>query len=61
MTERIYLDHQATTPIDTRVLEAMMPFLKEEYGNPHSTHSFGWSASEAVSNAKRDLAALIGA
>ena len=61
MTKRIYLDHQATTPIDARVLEAMMPFLKEEYGNPHSTHAFGWSASEAVASAKRDLAALIGA
>lgn len=61
MTKRIYLDHQATTPIDARVLEAMMPFLKEEYGNPHSTHAFGWSASEAVASAKRDVASLIGA
>ena len=61
MKKRIYLDHQATTPIDARVLEAMMPFLREEYGNPHSTHAFGWSASEAVANAKRDLASLIGA
>ena len=45
----MYFDYQATTPVDYRVLDAMMPYMTELYGNPHSkTHKFGWDSSEAV-------------
>ncbi len=58
----IYLDNQATTPTDPRVVEAMLPFFTERFGNPHSTHhAFGWDAEEAVEKARGQLAALIGA
>lgn len=58
----IYMDYQATTPLDKRVLGAMMPYLTEHFGNPHSTtHSFGWMAEEAVEKARRQIADLIGA
>ena len=58
----IYMDYQATTPLDPRVLDAMMPFLTENFGNPHSTtHSFGWYAEEAVTKARGQIARLIGA
>lgn len=44
-----YFDYQATTPIDYRVLDAMMPYLTQHYGNPHSkTHQFGWDSSTAI-------------
>ena len=44
-----YFDYQATTPIDYRVLDAMMPYLTDFYGNPHSkTHKFGWDSSKAI-------------
>ncbi len=59
---RIYLDHHATTPVDPRVLEAMLPFLGERFGNPASRHHlFGWEANEAVDRARSQVAALIGA
>lgn len=63
MTEQpIYLDYQATTPMDDRVFEAMRPFLAEAFGNPHSIqHSHGLAASEAVEAARGALARLIGA
>lgn len=57
----IYLDNNATTPIDKRVLEAMMPFLTNEFANANSTHQFGVSAYEAVKNARKQVADLIGA
>jgi len=56
----IYLDMQATTPIDPRVLDAMMPHLTEGYGNPHSrTHVYGWEAMDAVEDARQKVADLI--
>jgi cysteine desulfurase len=57
----VYLDHQATTPVDPRVLEAMLPYLTSAYGNPSSTHAHGRMAAEAVRTARRQLRDLIGA
>ena len=61
MRERIYLDYQATTPLDPRVRDAMLPYLEDRFGNPHSEHVFGWETAEAVEDAARNVAALIGA
>lgn len=56
-----YLDYNATTPIDPRVLDAMLPFLKENFANPSSTHYFGTTINEAVKSARTQVADLIGA
>jgi cysteine desulfurase len=57
-----YLDLQATTPMDPRVLDAMLPFQISEFGNPHSrTHAYGWAAEAAVEEARAKIAHLIGA
>ena len=56
----IYLDNNATTKLDPRVLEAMMPFLTEEYGNPASNHAFGVSVNQKVREAREQVANLIG-
>ncbi|MBA2645778.1 MAG: aminotransferase class V-fold PLP-dependent enzyme, partial [Pyrinomonadaceae bacterium] len=58
---RVYMDHSATTPIDTRVVEAMLPFLTSKFGNASSVHFFGQEARAAVDRARRDVAALVGA
>lgn len=58
----IYLDHHATTPLDPRVLEAMLPFLRQEFGNASSaTHAYGWRAEAAVEDARESLARALGA
>jgi cysteine desulfurase len=58
----VYLDYQATTPLDRRVLDAMLPFFTEKFGNPHSvTHAYGREAEAAVEEARAEVAALIGA
>ena len=58
----IYLDNHATTPVDPRVVEAMLPFLTEAFGNPASrNHQFGWAAAAAVDNARKQVAKLINA
>jgi cysteine desulfurase len=61
-TRPIYLDMQATTPTDPRVLDAMLPFMTGLYGNPHSrTHAYGWETEKATEQAREHVAALIGA
>lgn len=58
---KVYLDNNATTPVAPRVLERMLPFLRERFGNPSSFHSFGSSVMEAVEEARANVAALLGA
>lgn len=57
---RVYLDHAATTPLHPQVLEAMLPYLKEVYGNPSSLHSWGIEARDAIEDARSLVASLIG-
>jgi cysteine desulfurase len=58
----VYLDHHATTPLDPRVLDAMLPYFTERFGNPHSAqHAYGWAAEHAVDAARAQVAGLIGA
>ena len=59
--DTIYLDHQASTPVDKRVLEAMLPFYDDSFGNPHSAdHILGWQAGQAVESAAAQVASLLG-
>jgi cysteine desulfurase len=58
---QIYLDYNATTPVDPTVLDAMLPYLREHFGNPSSTHSYGKTAHEAVERARAQVAELLGA
>ena len=59
MTEPIYLDYNATTPLDPAVVDAMEPYLREHFGNPSSDHLYGYRARSAVNNARERLAALL--
>jgi cysteine desulfurase len=62
MRTPIYLDYSATTPVDPRVIDAMLPYLREQFGNPASrSHSFGWDAERAVERARENVAELAGA
>src|ERR1044072_826458 len=58
---RVYLAHSATTPVDPRVVEAMLPYLTEKFGNASSVHFYGQEARAAVDRARREGAALVGA
>ena len=58
----IYMDNQATTPMDERVLTAMLPYFREQFGNAASrSHPYGWAAEEAVEQAREQIGKLIGA
>ena len=58
----IYMDNHATTPVDPRVLDAMLPYFREHFGNAASrSHAFGWSAEKASDEAREQVGALIGA
>lgn len=58
----IYLDYQATTPVDPRVLDEMIPYFNESFGNPHSSdHAMGWQANDAIERARQSIASRIGA
>ena len=61
MARPIYLDYNATTPVDPAVFDAMAPYFTEHFGNPSSGHAYGWIADEAVTVAREQLAGLIGA
>jgi cysteine desulfurase len=62
MQKPVYLDYHATTPVDPRALDAMIPYFSDEFGNPASRqHAYGWKAQEAVDRARGEIASLIGA
>ena len=58
----MYLDNQATTPTDPRVVDKMLPFLTNNFGNPHSkSHRYGWETEDACEEARENIAKVIGA
>jgi len=57
--KKIYLDYNATTPVDQRVVDAMLPYFSEKFGNASSDHVYGWDAGEAVENAREQIAGLL--
>jgi len=57
--KKIYLDYNATTPVDHRVVDAMLPYFTEKFGNASSDHVFGWDADEAVENSREQIAGLV--
>lgn len=61
MTQPIYLDYNATTPVASEVAAAMLPWIEERFGNPSSSHAYGLRARHAVAEARKQVAALIGA
>ncbi|MDD5405001.1 MAG: cysteine desulfurase family protein [Sulfuricella sp.] len=61
MSDPVYLDYNATTPVDEQILEAMLPYLREHFGNPSSSHIYGQRAKLAVEQAREEIATLIGA
>lgn len=62
MNRPIYLDYQATTPTDPRVVDAMLPYFNQQFGNPHSrSHAYGWESEDAVEKARAQVAKIIGA
>ena len=62
MKSLIYLDNNATTPVDPRVLDAMLPYFKEDFGNAASrSHAFGWQAEKGVDKARHQIASVINA
>lgn len=61
LTEPIYLDHNATTPVAQEALDAMLPWLRGEYGNPSSSHPYGQRAARAMAASRGQVAELIGA
>jgi len=61
MNPPLYFDYNATTPIDPRVLDAMLPYLRSEHGNPSSSHAYGLRARSGITSARSAVASLIGA
>ena len=61
MDKPIYLDYNATTPIDPNVKDAMLPYLEEHFGNPSTTHAYGQLAKEAMERSRQQVTSLIGA
>ena len=61
MKKTIYFDHAATTPVDKKVLEEMLPYFSEKFGNPMSVHSFGQEALEVIDSAREKVADFFGA
>jgi cysteine desulfurase len=59
LKKKIYLDYNATTPVDVRVVDAMLPYFTEKFGNASSDHVFGWDAGEAAENAREQIAGLL--
>ncbi|HBT79552.1 MAG TPA: cysteine desulfurase NifS, partial [Selenomonas sp.] len=57
--KQVYLDYAATTPVDERVLQAMLPYFRTQFGNPSSLYSYGRAARQAVAKARRQVAALL--